>query len=222
MPRLYHHTLCPFSRFIRLVLAEKRLEAELVEEKAWEQRLDFIRINPGGETPVYLTDDGAMLADSRAIAEFLEETGPEPRLLPSDPLERAEARRLTAWFGRKFHAEVSEPLLTERAIKRLSRRGQPESARVMGGRRALKPHLDYVGWLAERRHWLAGERLSFADFSAAAHLSCLDFIGDIDWSVSEPARDWYARVKSRPAFRSLLNDHLSGFTPPTHYADPDF
>ena len=222
MRRLYHLPLSPFSRKIRLVLAEKKLEAELIEERPWERRLDFLRLNPAGDVPVLVERDGAVLADSAAIFEFLEETVPEPRLLPDAPAERAEARRLVGWFDGKFNAEVTDTLVAERALKRLMRAGHPDSARVKAGARAIKTHLEYIGWLVEKRHWLAGERMTIADFAAAPPLSCLDFIGDVPWDVSEPAREWYARVKSRPAFRSLLADHLPGFSPPPHYADPDF
>lgn len=222
MRRLYHHPLSPLSRKIRLVLGEKKIEVELIEERTWEARLDFRRLNPAGDVPVLVERDGRALADSAAIFEYLEETGPEPRLLPSDPIDRAEARRLTGWFDGKFNAEVTDMLVTERAMKRLMRSGYPDSTRVKAGAKAIKQHLEYVGWLAERRHWLAGEALTIADFAAAAHISCLDFIGDVPWEVSDAAKEWYARVKSRPAFRSLLADHLPGFSPPAHYADLDF
>ncbi|TVQ56543.1 MAG: glutathione S-transferase family protein [Rhodobacteraceae bacterium] len=222
MRRLYHMPLSAQSRKIRLVLGEKKLEAELIEERVWERRLDFLRLNPAGEVPVLIDRDGRALADSAAIFEYLEETGPEPRLLPSDPIDRAEARRLVGWFDGKFNAEVTESLVAERAVKRLARTGHPDSARIKAGARAIKTHLEYVGWLVERRHWLAGETLTIADFAAAAHLSCLDYIGDVPWEVSDPAKEWYARVKSRPCFRPLLSDHLPGFSPPAHYADPDF
>jgi glutathione S-transferase len=222
MRRLYHLPLSPFCRKIRLVLGEKRLEAELIEERPWERRLDFLRLNPAGEAPVLVERDGRVFADSAAIFEYLEETTPEPRLLPHGPVERAEARRLVGWFDVKFNAEVTETLVAERALKRLSRSGHPDSARVKAGAKAIKTHLEYIGWLVERRHWLAGDALTIADFAAAAHLSCLDFIGDVPWEVSDAAREWYARVKCRPAFRPLLADHLPGFTPPEHYADLDF
>jgi glutathione S-transferase len=222
MRRLYHMPLSPQSRKIRLVLGEKKLEAELIEERVWERRLDFLRLNPAGDVPVLVERDGRTLADSAAIFEYLEETGPEPRLLPSDPIDRAEARRLVGWFDGKFNAEVTENLVAERALKRLARTGHPDSARVKAGARAIKTHLEYVGWLVERRHWLAGEALTVADFAAAAHLSCLDYIGDVPWEVSDAAKEWYARVKSRPCFRPLLSDHLPGFSPPAHYADLDF
>jgi glutathione S-transferase len=222
MRRLYHLPLSPFSRKIRLVLGEKRLEADMIEEKPWERRLDFLRLNPACEVPVLIEPGGAVLAHHNAIFEYLEETGPEPHLLPTDPLERAEARRLVGWFDGKFNAEVTEALVAERAMKRIMKAGTPDSARVKAGAKAVKLHLQYIGWLVERRHWLAGETLSIADFAAAAHLSCLDYIGDAPWEVSEPAREWYARVKSRPCFRPLLADHVPGFPPPAHYADLAF
>jgi glutathione S-transferase len=222
MRRLYHLPLSPFSRTIRLVLGEKRLEAELIEERPWERRLDFLRLNPSGEVPVLVEPDGSVIAHHTAIAEYLEETGPEPRLLPSDPLERAEARRLIGWFDEKFNAEVTQTLVAERALKRLMKAGTPDSAKVKAGAKAVKLHFQYIGWLVERRHWLAGETMTLADFTAAAHLSCLDFLGDAPWEVSEPAKEWYARVKSRPCFRPLLADHVPGFSPPEHYSDLDF
>lgn len=222
MRRLYHLPLCPFSRKLRLVLAEKKQEVALIEEKVWERRLDFLRLNPAGAVPVLVERDGRVLADSTAIFEYLEEIYPDPALLPTDPLERAEARRLVGWFDDKFNREVTDNLVQERAIKRIARSGYPDSARVKAGTRAVRTHLEYVGWLVERRHWIAGETLTIADFAAAAHLSCLDFLGDVPWEASNAAKEWYARIKSRPSFRALLSDHLPGFTPPDHYADLDF
>jgi glutathione S-transferase len=105
MRRLYHQPLSPFCRKVRLVLAEKKIEVELVEEPTWERRMDFLRLNPAGKVPVLKIDD-LVLADSTAIFEYLEETCPEPPLLPRNPALRAEARRLTAWFDDKFHNEV--------------------------------------------------------------------------------------------------------------------
>ena len=87
---------------------------------------------------------------------------------------------------------------------------------------ALRHHLQYIGWLAETRKWLAGGAISLADFAAAAHLSALDFAGDVDWTISPPAREWYARMKSRPSFRAILSDRVPGTIPSAHYADLDF
>ena len=143
--------------------------------------MDFLRMNPAGSVPVLRIDD-LVLADSNAIFEYLEETQPEPALLPKNPALRAEARRLVAWFDDKFHDEVTANLLYERVNKKLAKSGYPESERIKAGTRNIKYHLDYIGWLMDHRRWLAGDMLTIADFAAAAHLSCLDYVGDVDWA----------------------------------------
>ena len=223
MFRLYHLPLSPFCRKIRLVLAEKRLQAELVEERPWEKRLDFLRLNPAGRVPVLITERNRSLAGSNAIAEFLEETAPEPPLLPSDPASRAETRRLIDWFDDKFNREVTENFVFERVTKRMARLGHADGACLKAGSRNIRVHLDYMTWLLENHSWLSGKRMTLADLAASAHLSALDYLGDVPWSDYPIVRDWYAVIKSRPSFQSLLADHLPGFpAPPPHYADLDF
>jgi glutathione S-transferase len=221
MRRLYHQPLSPFCRKIRLVLAEKKIEVELVEEKPWERRMDFLRMNPAAQVPV-LRIDNLVLCDSGAIFEYLEERYQEPALLPKGSAARAEARRLAAWFDDKFHREVTANLLYERVNKKLARSGYPESDKIKAGMSNIKYHLDYIGWLIERRRWLAGDEMTIADFAAAAHLSCLDYTSDVDWTRNSELHAWYSKIKSRPAFRSILADLVPGFIPPQHYADLDF
>ncbi|MCI0752641.1 FtsZ-binding protein FzlA [Teichococcus vastitatis] len=219
---LYQLPLSPASRKVRLVLGEKRIPFELRAERVWERREEFLALNPAGTVPVLAEENGLVLADSYAICEYLDEAYPEVQLLGRTLGERAEVRRLVAWFDGKFAREVTENLLYEKQMKRLLGRGNPDAGAIRAGYANLKPHLDYLGWLAETRIWLAGNTLSLADLAAAAHLSALDYIGDIDWALNDAAKDWYARVKSRPAFRPLLADRVSGSNPPPHYADLDF
>ncbi|WP_281981223.1 glutathione S-transferase family protein [Thalassorhabdomicrobium marinisediminis] len=221
MNRLYHYPLSPFSRKVRLSLAEKRIEVELVEERYWEQDADFLRRNPAGKVPV-LRMGGRTMADSTAICEYLEETQPSPALLPRDADARYEVRRLVAWFDDKFYAEVTQKLMGERVFRKVMGTGYPDSANVKAGAKAIKYHLDYMHWLLDQRRWLAGDEMSLADFAAAAHLSCLDYVSDVDWNRSEIVKDWYAKIKSRPAFRSILADQIPGFPQPAHYNDLDF
>ena len=102
--------------------------------------------------------DDLALADSNAIFEYLEETNPEPPLLPKNPALRAEARRLVAWFDDKFHDEVTGGAAgNERVNKKMAKSGYPESERIKAGTRNIKYHLDYIGWLMDHRRWLAGE-----------------------------------------------------------------
>ncbi|MDD2868940.1 glutathione S-transferase family protein [Neomegalonema sp.] len=222
MRKLYSFPLSAPCRKVRLALAEKRLTCDLIEERGWERRPDFLMLNPAAETPVLVEPDGLVAVDSAAILEHLEEAWPEIPLLPLDPAGRAEARRLAAWFDGKFAREVTAPLTHERLFKRLKGEGPPNSERLRIGSANLRHHLDYVGWLADRRRYLAGEALSFADLAGAAHLSCLDYLGAVPWSHNEAAKLWYMRIKSRPSFRSLLADALPGIPPQPRYADLDF
>ncbi len=219
---LYHLPLSPYARKVRLALAEKRIPFELRIERVWERRPEFVALNPAGTVPVLQEANGLVVADSYAICEYLDEAYPDIGLFGRTLAERAEVRRLVAWFDGKFAQEVTANLLYEKQMKRLLGRGNPDASAIRAGYMNLKPHLEYLGWLAETRAWLAGPQVSLADFAAAAHLSALDYIGDVDWSLNEPAKDWYARMKSRPSFRGVLADRVSGVTPPPHYADLDF
>ena len=158
----------------------------------------------------------------RPVLEYLEEQYPQPGLLGRDPAERAEARRLMQWFDRKFDAEVNSYLLREKLEKRLTKMGAPDLSNMRLGREALRAHLGYVERLLGQRDWLAGPRLSLADFAAAAHISVLDYFGDIPWREIPAAKTWYMKVKSRPAFRPLLADRWPGLAPAAHYDDLDF
>ena len=221
MARLYHVPLSPFCRKVRLSLAEKKIEVELVEERYWEQDADFLRRNPAAKVPV-LRLDGMLMAESAAICEYIEETRPDPCLMPKKPAERLEGRRLGSWVDDKVHHEVTSKLLYERVNKKMTGEGYPDSSNVKSGAKAIKYHIDYLSWLLDHRRWLAGDNMTLADFAAAAHLSSLDYISDVDWNRSAVVKDWYAKIKSRPAFRSILADQVPGFRPPSHYADLDF
>lgn len=219
---LYHLPLSPFARKVRLVLGEKRLPFELQVEKVWERRPEYLDLNPAGTVPTLVEDNRLVVPDSGVICEYLEEAYPDTPLLGRTPAERVEVRRLVAWFDGKFAREVTANLLGEKFMKRLSGRGNPDANALRAGYANMRGHLEYLGWLSETRKWLGGDALSLADFAAAAHLSALDFAGDVDWSMSPATKDWYARIKSRPSFRPLLADRVGGIIPPAHYADLDF
>ena len=230
MITLYHHPFCPHSRFIRLVLGEMGIEPRLVEEKAWDRRRDFLMMAPEGATPVMIDDETPGLSGAEVIAEYLDETRGlglgDRRLMPQDPLARAETRRLTHWFNAKLFNESSQWIVREKINKRFMSVGQgggaPDMEAVRAARANLRYHLRYVGHLIGGRNWLAGDRLTYADLAAAAHLSCVDYLGDVQWDESETARTWYARMKSRPSFRALLTERLPGMTPSVAYANLDF
>ena len=219
---LYHLWLSPFCRKVRLVLGEKKLDFDLKVQKTWERDDTFLALNPMGEVPLLIDEDGTRVVGSQPICEYLDEMYGDVPLIGQGAVTRAEVRRLVDWFDRKFNDEVTVNLVDEKIMKRFLGHGEPNSRAILAGSRNLHTHLAYIEWLVDRRSWLAGEDLSLADLTAAAHLSCVDYLGDVPWEEHATAKDWYARVKSRPCFRSILADRIPGAPPPPHYADLDF
>lgn len=222
MRTLYHSWFCPYSRKARIVLAEKGLEIDLKIEKPWERRREFLALNPAGTVPVLIEASGLVVADNHAITEYLEEAYPERNLMGETPQMRAEVRRLLWWFDAKFYREVTNYVVTEKVMKRFLRQGEPDSEALRVAAHNIRIHLDYIAYLADRRDWLAGDRMTLADIAAAAHLSAADYLGAVSWESNERAKAWYMRIKSRPSMRPLLKDFVTGLRPPAHYADLDF
>jgi glutathione S-transferase len=230
MLTLFQHPVCPHSRFVRLVLDELGLAPRLVEERTWERREDFLALNPAGTTPVLVEEGVPPVPGAAIIAEYLDETRgsklAQPKLMPREAGARVEVRRLMSWFNDKFFDEVSGALVMERVYKRYIPAGQgggaPDTDAMRAARSNIRYHLAYIGWLVRTRDWLAGDSLTYADLAAAAHLSAVDYLGDVPWNEDETAKAWYARIKSRPSFRTLLVDSLPGLPPSASYANLDF
>jgi len=225
MRRLHHWPLDPGSRQIRLALSEKHLAFETEYQRFWDAPDDLVALNPTGLPPVLVEDTDAgrlVLCEPRAILEYLEETYPDTALLPVAAAERAEARRLAAWFDGKFTQEVNAYLLHEKLEKRVQSLGAPDMEAMRIGRDYLRWHLDYMSGLLEQRDGLAGPRYTLADLVAAAHLSCVDYLGDVPWDDFPAVKAWYQRIKCRPAFRDILSDRLPGCPPVDGYQDLDF
>ena len=226
MLRLIHHPMSVGSRFVRLLLGEINAKQDLVEEPFWLRRPEFLAINPGGQVPVLIENDGPALVGCPAIMEYLDEVHAfsrgDYRLMPDNANARAEVRRLVEWWTVKFDQEVIRYFVHEKFIKREIGGGSPESGVLRAARTNMRHHLSYVGYLAETRDWIAGNTLTYADFAAAAALSICDYLGEVSWEQDQHARNWYARLKSRPSFRPLLGETLRGLPPAPSYADLDF
>lgn len=230
MLTLFHHPMSSPSRYIRLILNEYGVATSLIEEHEWQRRREFRAINLSGTVPVLLAEGEAAICGALVICEYLDETrgalNHKNHLFPQNPLDRAEVRRLCDWFLAKFENEITRHLVRERIYKReipiAQGGGAPDSAVLRTARANIRPHMQYLNWLAATRDWLGGFALSYADLAAAATISVLDYMGEVDWPLYPTARDWYVRLKSRPSFRSLLNDRIRGMAPIAHYADLDF
>lgn len=223
MWQLYQFPLCPFSRKVRLLLGEKGIGYELVRESPWERRDEFLDMNPTGQTPV-MTDPtrGILLIDSMAICEYLEETVDKAAMISGTAVNRAEVRRLVAWFDTQFYRDITAPLLHERMEKRLVDRVAPDAKVLREAMKAAVRHLDYTDYLLDHRTWLGGSTMTLADLAAAAQISVTDYLGGIDWKNHEQTARWYRGFKSRPSFRPLLSERMEGIVAPKHYDDVDF
>lgn len=221
MVLLVQHSVSPFSRKIRIIMSEKKMLFVLRDEEPWNLSQEFYKLNPAGELPIFIYD-GNVLCGNNAICEFLEETSTDYKLLPNTPKERAEVRRLIEWFDVKFYREVYCNLVREKIYKRFASGQAPDSKIIKNGYNNLSFHLEYLDWLAEQNNYLVGDTFSMADIAAAAHISILDYLGDVPWNNYKNAKLWYSKIKSRPSFKDILNDTIRGILPARTYTDLDF
>ena len=227
-PRLHHFTLDPFCRRVRLTLNEYGVPHALAEERPWLREEHLLALNPTGEVPVLVEEDGTLAAGIYAVTEHVEETRGQgvASLLGASPAARAETRRLIAFFDGPFYMEVSAPVLAEKGLKRLLPRelggGAPDTGVLRAALERLNDYLAFIGALADARGLLAGPELSLADLAAAAHLSVLEYLDALRFGPHESAKTWYQRIKSRPAFRPLLKDRVAGLAPAATYGELDF
>ena len=219
---IYHYPLCPFCRFVRLAFYEKGIPHALLTEIPWERRPAFLEKNPLGTLPMINEPDDYMLSGAVTICAYLEEINPMPDLLGKSPRGRAEVRRLVEWINSVFYAEVVKPILDERVFKTLQHKGGPDSNILRAARKNYKILMPYLDWIASRRSYLGGRQLSLADLAVAAQLSVLDYLGELNWEKLPDIKTWYAKIKSRSSFKSLLQDKIGGIMPAEDYTNLDF
>lgn len=225
MRTLYHFPLHPASRQARIALAEKKLKVREEVIDPWKPNEAFAGLTAEGAPPVLIDiiPGGTItISGNRAITEYANDGSTRHPLLSTDPYERAEARRIAAWFDSRFADEVDSYILAEKIEKSVLGNSAPDPATLREGREHLQFHLNYLTQLLEQRDWLAGRQFSLGDIAAAAHLSCLDFLGEVKWRDWPDVKTWYQKIKSRPSMRGLLKDRVAGFRAPRHYTDLDF
>ena len=225
MRTLYHYPLDPASRQARIALAEKKLKVKLELIDPWAPDPAFLELAAEGVPPTLMDvvpGRKIYITGARAICEYMVDSAPKARLMCNDPAERAEARRLCDWLDIKFTDDVHAYIMHER-IEKVMLPGEPAHPPTLrAGREAMHRHFEYLTWLLERRNYLAGRYFSLADIAGVAHLSCLDFIGEIRWRDWPEIKDWYQKLKSRPSVQPLLEDRMPGIIAPRHYRDLDF
>ena len=221
MVLLVHHTTSPFARKIRLQMSEKRMLFVLRSEEPWHLSSEILKLNPAGELPIYL-NDGNVIVGHYAISEYLEETSKDVPLLYGTPENKSDIRRMIGWFDDKFYREVYSNIVLEKVYKRFAYGQAPNSVVLKAGLNNLGYHFEYIEWLLEKHQYLAGEELSLADLTAAAHISIIDYLGDVPWDEFPLSKLWYSKLKSRPSFKDLLKDTIPGILPSRNYTNLDF
>lgn len=207
------------------MFAEYGVPAELEDVKPWLREARLLEMNPAASGPIMIDEAGLPVVGALAIIHAIEERWSPSAvsgLFPAQPSDRAEMWRLLDWVLLKLNDEVTRYVFEEKIVKRDRRGATPEPAVLRVAKANLTEHLLYFNWIFATRQWIAGDFMTLADFALAAHLSTLDYLGDVDWDTSIETRQWYARIKSRPAFRTLLGDRVAGMPPSAGYADLDF
>jgi glutathione S-transferase len=213
MRRLVHLLLSPPSRFARLLIAEKRLTFDPVPPDDSAMQL-----------PMFLDQDGARCIGLWAIVDHLEGNYPDHPMTPEDATARAESLRLIDWAMGTVQDTVTRRIVYEKASQRYTggaAKRAPDMEAIRGGREALKTVLKEIGIAAEIHGYLAARECSLGDLAVAAHISALDYFGEIPWRDHPAVAEWYMRMKSRQAFRTLLSDRVPGQPPAPHYAELD-
>ena len=224
MRKLYHYPLNAESRAIRIILAEKHLDYELIYEVPWEPTDALFEYSPTGLLPVFIDLNGTAIYGASSIREYLDEAYPETKLIPGDVEQKAEARKIADWFCTEFSLNVYSLIIDEKIYKRFSRTQSktPNPYNILKALSNFYLHMEYISWLAERRNWLAGKQFSIADIYAASYISVMDYLDCISWNKHELAKEWYAKIKSRPSFRKILQDKVSQISPAKDFANLDF
>tara|TARA_Y100001936_G_scaffold72878_2_gene71794 strand:+ start:687 stop:1352 length:666 start_codon:yes stop_codon:yes gene_type:complete len=221
MSLLYHLPFSANCRLVRIALAENKISFRLVVEAIWERRDSFLALNPEGQVPVFINEQNLKICGASVIIEWLDENM-DNSLIGSEIDIRCESRRIMNWFLNKFSNEIDNTIVYEKIMKGFIGKGNPDANILRVGRKNLKIHMEYINWLSKNRDWLAGNEFTIADISAAANISIIDYLGEINWKEYSSAKDWYARIKSRPSFRKILEDKIPGLLPPKYYNDLDF
>lgn len=225
MVKFLHHRLDPASRLVRLMCAEYGASLDMEQISPWKREAEFTAISPAATLPVIMEEGANPVVGILASIHFVEQRyapSSVTTLIPSEPVAQAEMWRLVEWIMFKLNDEVTRYVLEEKLGKRERGDGAPQTSVLRAAKANLGEHLLYFDWILASRSWTAGEEMSLSDFALAAHLSTLDYLGDMDWSSAKETRDFYARMKSRPSFRPLLADRMVSLPASPNYTNLDF
>ena len=220
MYTLHHYFLCPASRFIRLVLEEKKIKFNLQTEDYWDPQQSFLLMNPAGYFPILKSESGSPIVGPSVIMEYLEESYEKNSLF--NKKFNSEIRRLVFWFENIFKQDIIFPIINEKIYKRFNENKNPDSNVLRKSIENLKFHLNYFNIMVGENDWLVGDKISYADIFFAANMSVLDYIDELNFQGFNEIKEVYYKVKSRPSFKKILIDRIVGINPSKNYKNFDY
>lgn len=231
--KLYHKTLCPFSRFVRILLAECEvnfdeevvgnlndntpMETYPIMEFCLEKK--FVNTEA---SKIYKKNIKPEVFEMSGVNAIVEQVNELYTLYSNDIRQKANTRIFCEIFNGQMYPYAVKPIMDERIVKFYNDRSLPSSKNLFAKSAVLNEYLKIIDEILERRNCIASDSLSIADFCAAAHISCVDYIGSISWSNLPNMKKWYHRIKSRRSFRPLLQDKIPFVNASKHYSMLDF
>jgi len=190
----------PFVRKVRIVMAEKKIDYELVLEDVWAETTTIQQFNPLGKVPCLMMDDGGAMFDSRVIAEYLDVLTPVGKLLPTGGRDRAEVKCWEALADGLLDAAI----LVFREKQRPTRQQSPEWIRRQWSKVEAALHAMAVG-LGEKSYCV-GNHYSLADVAVGCALGWLDFrFPETDWREPYPELDrLFEKLSERQSFKDTV------------------
>ena len=190
----------PYARKARIVLAEKKIDYDLVLDNPWGEDTGVPNLNPLGKVPVLVLDDDSTLFDSRVIVEYLDSVTPNNRLLPASGRGRIRVKRWEALADGVLDAAVAAFLEAKRS------KVEQSATWIARQREKIDRALEMMAEELGDQAWCCGNAFSLADIALGVTLGYLDFrFPDIAWRETHPnlAR-LHDELMARPSFAETV------------------
>lgn len=200
-PKLIVSLTSPYARKVRITALEKKIDFEMIIDVPWNEDTGVTKLNPLGKVPIWLTENGESIYDSRVIVEYLE-TMALPNLFPANPIDRLKVKKIEALADgimdaslclfaerKKRPKELQHPWWIDRQFAKVHR-GLSELATLLG-----------------EKNYFYGMELSGADIAVASALGYvgLRFSDDFSWTEKyPPLARFYSKLMERPSFKDTV------------------
>jgi glutathione S-transferase len=188
----------PYVRKVRVVMAEKKLDYQFVEEDVWNSDA-ILASNPLGKVPCLVMEGGEAVFDSRVIVEYLDARSPLARLIPEPNRERTEVRTWEALADSMVDALILARLEATWAGRTAEQRSQAWIDRQM---KKVSASLEAVATGLAAKPWCNGIHMTLADVAVGCALGYLDFrFPQVGWRSEYPSLARLAdKLNARPSF----------------------